>query len=85
MGHHALLGDQKVILSHLVLKVGRHSDVKEIVLLVTDVAVYNLQVGTYRVKRRIEFKVRRPPRASVHVGLCLSITSAPFSFSDGSF
>jgi hypothetical protein len=51
-------GDTRVLFSALVTKVDRRHALHERVLLVSDRAVYNLDPGTYRLKRRIALAVR---------------------------
>ena len=51
-------GDARVLFSDLVLKLDRAGAAHERVLLVTERAVYNLDPGTYRLKRRIDLRVR---------------------------
>lgn len=49
----SLEGDRRVCFSGLVMKVNRRYKMQERVLVVTDLAVYNMDPRTYKVKRRI--------------------------------
>ena len=59
-------GDMSVAFSDVIIKINKRNKMQERILLITEAAVYNIDPGSYKVKRRIDLSVR----TTAHRPLC---------------
>ncbi|KAI3658968.1 hypothetical protein MP638_000312 [Amoeboaphelidium occidentale] len=50
------IGDTNIVFSDIIIKINKRNKMQERILLITDLALYNIEPSSYKVKRRISLK-----------------------------